>query len=77
MAEVRLMTPGVLAEWLGVPLSRVLYLLRTRPHIRPAARAGILRLYDAEALAQLQKEIVCQGRTRRCGETHRGDGRDG
>lgn len=65
MAEVRLMTPGVLAERLGVPLSRVLYLLRTRPHIRPVARAGILRLYDAKALAKLEAEITHPSRARR------------
>ncbi len=69
MTEVRLMTPGVLAERLGMPLSRVLYLLRTRPHIRPAARAGILRLYDAEALLQLQREIACQQGAKRRDET--------
>ena len=66
MAEVRLMTPGV-------PLSRVLYLLRTRPHIRPVARAGILRLYDAQALAQLRAEIARLGRARRCRESQKGD----
>ena len=65
MAEVRLMTAGVLAKRLGVPLSRVLYLLRTRSHIRPAARAGILRLYDTEALAKLEAEIARPGRAQR------------
>jgi hypothetical protein len=50
----RLRTPGVLAELLGVPLHRVDYILRTRPHIRPAARAGRLRLYDNHALAMLR-----------------------
>ena len=68
MAEVKLMTPGVLSERLGVPLSRVLYLLRTRPEIRPAARAGILRLYDVEALERLREEI---------GRLERDHGREG
>jgi hypothetical protein len=53
----RLRTPGVLAELLGVPLHRVDYILRTRPHIRPAARAGRLRLYDNHALAMLRHEL--------------------
>lgn len=53
----RLRTPGVLAELLGVPLYRVDYLLRTRAHIRPAARAGRLRLYDSDALAMLRHEL--------------------
>ncbi len=52
----KLRTPGVLAARLGVPLHRVLYILRTRLHIRPAARAGALRLYDAAALAMLRHE---------------------
>ncbi len=53
----RLRTPGVLAELLGVPLHRVAYILRSRRHIRPAARAGRLRLYDNEALAMLRHEL--------------------
>lgn len=31
--------------------------LRTRPHIRPAARAGTLRLYRCEALALVRHEL--------------------
>lgn len=53
----RLRTPGVLAELLNVPLHRVEYILRTRPHIRAAARAGRLRLYDNHALALLRHEL--------------------
>ncbi len=53
----RLRTPGVIAELLGVPLHRVQYVLRTRPHIRPAARAGRLRLYDNEAIAMICQEL--------------------
>lgn len=53
----RLRTPGVLAELLGVPLHRVDYILRTRAHIRPAARAGRLRLYDNHALAMPRHEL--------------------
>lgn len=53
----QLRTPGVLAALLGVPLHRVEYVLRTRRHIRPAARAGRLRLYDSQALAMLRHEL--------------------
>jgi hypothetical protein len=35
----RLITPGVIASELRVPLHRVLHVLATRPHILPRARA--------------------------------------
>lgn len=57
MTETRLRTPGVIAAELKLPLHRVLYVLRTRQHIKPVARAGRLRLYDGEAMAQLRYEI--------------------
>ena len=53
----RLRTPGVLAADLDVSLHRVLYVLQTRPHIRPSARAGRLRLYDRQALALIRHEL--------------------
>ncbi len=53
----RLRTPGVLAAELGVPLHRVEYVLQSRPHIQPSARAGRLRLYDREALALIRHEL--------------------
>ena len=53
----KLRTPGVLAADLGVPLHRVQYILQTRDHIQPAARAGRLRLYDREAVALIRHEI--------------------
>lgn len=56
-SEPTLRTPGVMAGELGVPVHRVVYILATRPHIRPAARAGRLRLYDRDALAMLRHEI--------------------
>ena len=47
----QLRTPGVIAAELGAPLSRVLYVLRTRSHlIKPIGRAGCLRLYDRAAV---------------------------
>jgi len=53
----RLQTTGVIAEKLGVPLHRVQHILATRSKIRPAARAGILRLYDSEAVEQIRYEL--------------------
>jgi len=53
----KLITPGVLAAQLGAPLHRVLHVLATRSHIRPSARAGTLRLYDKEAVAQVRHEL--------------------
>ena len=52
-----LITPGVIAERLGVPLHRVVHVLRTRGHIRPCARAGTLRLYGANDLAAVRHEL--------------------
>ncbi len=46
-----------MAAELGVPLHRVLYVLRSRAHIQPAARAGQLRLYDLEAVALIRHEL--------------------
>ena len=53
----KLRTPGVLATDLDEPLHRVLYVLRTRRHIAPSARAGQLRLYDREAVALIRHEL--------------------
>jgi len=53
----RLITPGVMAAELGEPLHRVLYILRTREYIRPAARAGVLRLYESTAIAQVRAAL--------------------
>jgi hypothetical protein len=52
-----LITPGVIAIKLGAPLHRVLHVLSTRPHIKPSARAGILRLYDRKAVAMVRHEL--------------------
>ena len=54
---VKLNTVGVLAEKLGQPIHRIQYLLRTRPHIQPAALAGRSRLYSEKAVAQLRYEL--------------------
>jgi len=55
-SAVRLITPGVIARELGVPLHRVLYVLRSRD-IEPVARAGTLRLYDNAAIARVRHEL--------------------
>lgn len=53
----KLRTPGVIAADLGVPLHRVLHVLRTREHIRPTASAGRLRLYDRAAVEFVRREL--------------------
>ncbi len=62
----RLRTPGVLASELGVPLHRVLHILATRTHIQPSARAGTIRLFDLQAVAQVRHEINSQDARRPC-----------
>jgi hypothetical protein len=52
-----LLTPGRIAAALAEPLHRVLHVLATRPHIRPSARAGTLRLYDRAAVAMVRHEL--------------------
>ena len=61
----QLITVGVIASELREPLHRVLHVLATRPHIRPAARAGTLRLYDRRAVAMVRHEITAID-ARRC-----------
>jgi len=56
-AVPRLVTVGVIGERLGVQVARVAYILRTRPHIRPAARAGTVRLYREIAVAQVRDAL--------------------
>lgn len=59
----QLRTPGVIANELGEPLKRVLYVLRTRGHnIRPIGRAGILRLYDQEAVSAVGAELLAMSK---------------
>jgi hypothetical protein len=53
----KLTTPGVIASELRVPLHRVMHVLSTRPHIKPSARAGTLRLYDRQAVAMVRHEL--------------------
>ena len=53
----QLRTPGVIANEIGEPLSRVQYVLRTRTHIQPTATAGRFRLYDRRAVAMIRHEL--------------------
>lgn len=55
--EPQLLTAGRIAQAVNAPLHRVLRILATRPHIRPAARAGTLRLFEREAIAQVRHEL--------------------
>lgn len=50
-------TPGVIARELAEPLHRIVYVLATRRHIKPVGKAGILRLYDSAAVAQVRHEL--------------------
>jgi hypothetical protein len=54
----QLRTPGVIAEELDAPLNRVLYVLQKRSHvIKPIGRAGVLRLYDRDAVEAVREEL--------------------
>lgn len=61
----RSVTPGVIASELNVPIHRVLHVLATREHIRPKARAGIVRLFSPDAIAQVRHELSAMD-ARRC-----------
>lgn len=53
----RLVTVGVIAAELGVPVDRVCRILRCRPHIKTRAYAGNTRLFDNAAIAQVRYEL--------------------
>ena len=54
----QLRTPGVIADELGVSVSRVIYVLQKRSHdIKPIGRAGVLRLYDRAAVELVRNEL--------------------
>lgn len=50
-------TSSIIAQELGVPRSRVEYVLATRPHIKPIGRAGLTRLYSPESTAMVRHEL--------------------
>ena len=62
----KLVTVGVIAAELGMSVDRVCRVLRTRPHIRPAAYAGNVRLFDNDAIAQVRHELNAIAARRVC-----------
>lgn len=53
----RLVTVGVIAAEVGVPVERVCRILRSRPDLRPQAYAGNVRLFDNAAIAAVRYEV--------------------
>jgi DNA-binding transcriptional MerR regulator len=53
----RLATVGEVAKLLRVPLHRIEYILRSRPHIKPKATAGGARCFGDDAIAQIRHEL--------------------
>lgn len=66
---VQLVTSADIALRLGQPLRRVQWILSTRPHIRPAAVAGAVRVYSTAAIALVQDEIDAM-KAKRKGAAH-------
>lgn len=68
----KLITSGAIAAELHEPLHRVLRVLATRKHIRPAAFAGTLRLYSRTAIAMVRYELnaIDAHRCRRAVDAH-------
>ena len=56
-AAPHLLTAGRIAAELHESIHRVENVLRTRTHIKPVARAGVLRLYRAEVIAMVRHEL--------------------
>ncbi len=57
MPPIPLLTIGKIADELSQPVTRVAYILKTRRHIQPSAVAGVTRLFDRQALAQIRHEV--------------------
>jgi len=53
----KLITVGVIAPELGIPVNRVCRILRARPHVQLRAYAGNTRLFDNAAIAQVRHEL--------------------
>ena len=53
----KLITVGVMADATGVTPNRIQRILQTRPHIRPVAYAGNVRLFTSTAIALVRHEI--------------------
>lgn len=63
----KLVTVGVIAAELGVPVERVCRMLRSRTHIKPRAYAGNTRLFDNAAVAQVRHELNALAARREAG----------
>lgn len=66
----KLVTVGVIAAELGVPVDRVCRILRLRTHIKPRAYAGNTRLFDNAAIAQVRHELNAIAARRAGGRRH-------
>ena len=53
----RLYTSGDIAKALNAKVTRVRHILATRDQIRPVGRAGLVRLYDRQAVALIRHEL--------------------
>ncbi len=65
-------TTGAIAQRLGEPLHRVEYVIRSR-HIRPAHRAGHVRIFTEADVATVREELR-RIDARRQGESNDGGG---
>ena len=61
----QLATIGEVAKLLHVPLHRIEYILRSRPHIRPSATAGGIRCFNDDSVAQIRHELNSMDARRR------------
>lgn len=66
----KLITIGRIATECRVPVHRVRHILATRSHIQPAAYAGLVRLYRANAIAMVRHEIHAIEASRDKSEAH-------
>jgi len=48
---------GVIATETGTTVDRVCRIIRSRPHIKPRAYAGNVRLFDNNTIAQVRHEL--------------------
>ena len=67
---MRMLTTGQIASELGVPVHRVLYVLRSR-ELKADAKAGHYRLYGEKVLEEVRRELSS------IGELRVKEGRDG
>lgn len=63
----QLLTVGVMADELSVPIHRIVHVLKTREQIRPRARAGRVRLFDRAGLESVRRELIDIAARRRAG----------